>query len=91
MEVSQIYRQTSVKTLCNDVTLLTTVDLLEVELASRAQEDGRKTQTKEHKHCYCISVFHSKGEWQGQAQANLQRLHDRHWMFQRGSVSLPTP
>ena len=31
MEVSQIYRQTNVKTVCNDVTLLTTVDLLEVE------------------------------------------------------------
>ena len=39
MEVSQIYRQTNVKTLCNDVFLLTTVDLLEVELSSRAQED----------------------------------------------------
>ena len=39
MEVSQIYRQTNVKTMCYDVTLLTTVDLLEVELASRAQED----------------------------------------------------
>ena len=39
MEVSQTYRQTNVKTMCNDVTLLTTVDLLEVELASRAQED----------------------------------------------------
>ena len=39
MEVSQIYRQTGIKTLCNDVCLLTTIDLLEVELASRAQEE----------------------------------------------------
>ena len=44
MEVSKIYEQTAVKTICN-VSLLTTVDLFEVELAGRAQqdeEDGRK-------------------------------------------------
>ena len=33
------------KTVCNDVALLTTVDLLEVELAGRAQED----QEERHK------------------------------------------
>ena len=46
MEVSQVYRQTTVKTLCNDVTLLTTVDLLEVDLASRAQEDEEERANK---------------------------------------------
>ena len=45
MEISQIYKQTNIKTTCNDVSLLTTIDLLEVELSSRALEErGRKTE-----------------------------------------------
>ena len=54
MEVSQIYRQTGIKTLCNDVCLLTTIDLLEVELASRAQEEEeerRKQKNAKTKEC----------------------------------------
>ena len=45
MEISQIYKQTNIKTTCNDVSLLTTIDLLEVELVqSRARRGGRKTE-----------------------------------------------
>ena len=44
MELSQIYKQTNIKTICNDVSLLTTIDLLEVELSSRAlEEDDSET------------------------------------------------
>ena len=48
MEISQIYKQTNIKTTCNDVSLLTTIDLLGVELSSRALDSaarrgGRKT------------------------------------------------
>ena len=38
-EVSQMYRQTNVKTVCTDVTFLAVLDLLEIELFSRAHED----------------------------------------------------
>ena len=78
MEVSQIYRQTNVKTLCNDVTLLTTVDLLEVELASRAQKEDEEERRKQKSAntATASASFTQKGEWQGETQANLQRLHD---------------
>ena len=62
MEVSQIYRQTTVKTLCNDVTLLTTVDLLEVELASRAQEDEEERRKQKSANTAIASAsFTQKG------------------------------
>ena len=38
-EVSQIYRQTNVKIVCNDASFWATMDLLEIELSTRAQED----------------------------------------------------
>ena len=58
MEVSQIYRQTNVKTLCNDVTLVTTVDLLEVELSSRAQED--EEERRKQKGANTASASHAQ-------------------------------
>ena len=42
MEVSQMYRQTNVKTVCTDVTFLAMLDLLEIELSSRAHEDDEE-------------------------------------------------
>ena len=66
MEVSQIYRQMTVKTLCNDVTLLTTVDLLEVELASRAQEDEEERRKQKSANTAIASVsFTQKGNGKG--------------------------
>ena len=46
MEVSQIYKQMNIKTTCSNISLLTTIDLFEVELSSRAQEEeeGRRRQ-----------------------------------------------
>ena len=38
-EISQIYRQTNVKVVCSDDSLLRTFDLIEVELAARTHED----------------------------------------------------
>ena len=38
-EISQIYRQTNVKIVCSDDSLLRTFDLIEVELAARTHED----------------------------------------------------
>ena len=66
MEVSQIYRQTTVKTLCNDDTLLTTVDLLEVELASRAQEDEEERRKQKSANTAIASAsFTQKGHGKG--------------------------
>ena len=42
MEVSQIYRNTNVKVLCNDQTFVETLNLLEIELSSRAHEDDEE-------------------------------------------------
>ena len=60
MEVSQIYRQTGIKTLCNDVCLLTTIDLLEVELASRAQEEEEERRKQKNANV-AIASFTSTG------------------------------
>ena len=38
-EVSHMYRQTNIKTLCTDTNLLQLMGLLEIELSARAQED----------------------------------------------------
>ena len=62
--VSQIHQQTSVKTLCND---------LQVVLRKMRKKDAN--QKKERKLCNCICVIYSEGKWQGETQANLQRLH----------------
>ena len=61
MEVSQIYRQTNVKTVCNDVTLLTTVDLLEVELSGRAQEDEEERRKQKGANTASASLVHKGG------------------------------
>ena len=76
MEVSQIYRQIGIKTLCNDVCLLTTIDLLEVDLASRARkEEEERRKQKECKRSSRLLYLH----WlcQDFYQANLSQLHDR--------------
>ena len=41
-EVSQIHRQTNVNIVCNDASFWATMDLLEIELSTRAQEDEEK-------------------------------------------------
>ena len=54
------------KTLCNDVTLLTTVDLLEVELASRAQEDEEERRKQKSAGTAIASVsFTQNGNGKG--------------------------
>ena len=40
-EISQIYRQTNVKVVCTDDSLLRTFDLIEVELAARSHGSGK--------------------------------------------------
>ena len=67
MEVSQIYRQRTVKTLCNDVTLLTTVDLLEVELASRAQEDEEERRKQKSANTAIASASFTQ-KWNGKGK-----------------------
>ena len=42
MEVSQTYRTTNVKVLCDDQTFMDTLNLLEIELSSRAHEDDEE-------------------------------------------------
>ena len=79
MEVSQIYRQTNVKTVCNDVTLLTTVDLLEVELSGRAQEDEEeRRKQKGSQRSFCVSC--AEGRRKRKTQTYMQRLYDGDWL-----------
>ena len=60
MEVSQIYKQTSLKTLCNDISLLTTIDFLEVELSSRTQEEEEERRKQKNANV-AIASFTSAG------------------------------
>ena len=46
MEVSQIYRTTNAKVLCNDQTFMDMLNLLEIELSSRAHEDDEEKAEK---------------------------------------------
>ena len=39
MEISQVYKTTNVKIICSDDAFLQTLDLIEIELSSRAHED----------------------------------------------------
>ena len=39
MEISQVYKTTNVKIICSDEAFLQTLDLIEIELSSRAHED----------------------------------------------------
>ena len=41
VKVSQLYKQTTIKSSCNEINLLTTIELLEVELSNRAQEEEK--------------------------------------------------
>ena len=47
-EVSHMYRQTNIKTLCTDTNLLQLMGLLEIELSARAQEDDEERRRKGH-------------------------------------------
>ena len=47
-EVSHMYRQTNIKTLCTDTNLLQLMCLLEIELSARAQEDDEERRRKGH-------------------------------------------
>ena len=49
------------KTLCNDTCLLTTIDLLEVELASRAQEDEEERRKQKNANVAVASFTSSTG------------------------------
>ena len=64
MELSQIYKQTNIKTICTDVSLLTTIDLLEVELSSRALEE--EDERRRHKAAgVAVASFTSTGSGSG--------------------------
>ena len=64
MELSQIYKQPNIKTICNDVSLLTTIDLLEVELSSRALEE--EEERRRHKAAgVAVASFTSTGSGSG--------------------------
>ena len=60
MEISQ----TNIKTICNDVSLLTTIDLLEVELSSRALE-GEEERRRQKNANVAIASFTSTGSGKG--------------------------
>ena len=88
MEVSQIYRQTNVKTVCNDVTLLTTVDLLEVELSGRAQED--EEERRKQKGANTASASHAqKGGGKGKPKPICRDFMTENGCQKRRPMSLP--
>ena len=64
MEISQIYKQTNIKTICNDVSLLTTIDLLEVELSSRAPEEEEERRRQKNANV-AVASFTSTGSGYG--------------------------
>ena len=66
MEVSQMYRQTNVKTVCTDVTFLAMLDLLEIELSSRAHEDDEEKRRQNSANvAIAASVAAGKGSGKG--------------------------
>ena len=68
MEVSQMYRQTSVKTVCTDVAFLAMLDLLEIELSSRAHEDEEdKRRQKSANVGIAASAAAGKGSGKGKS------------------------
>ena len=75
MELSQIYKQTNIKTICNDVSLLiTTIDLLEVELSSRALEE--EEERRRHKAAgVAVASFTSTGSGSGKAPEGLYQAY----------------
>ena len=91
MEVGQIYKQINIKTNCNDISLLTTIILLEVELSNCAQEEEKRQRQKE-KGQSCSRLFASIGQYCRKLpemllyQASRSRLQET-W---RVSTSLPT-
>ena len=89
MEVSQIYRQTGIKTLCNDVCLLTTIDLLEVELASLAQEEEEERQKQKNANV-AVASFYLYWLCQDFYQANLSQLYGRKRLQQRWPMHIFT-
>ena len=68
MEVSQMYRQTNVKTVCIDVTFLAMLDLLEIDLSSRAHEDDEeKRRQKSANVAIAASAAAGKGSGKGKS------------------------
>ena len=68
MEVSQMYRQTNVKTVCTDVTFLAMLDLLKIELSSRAHEDDEeKRRQKSANIAIAASAAAGKGSGKGKS------------------------
>ena len=47
MEISQVYKTTNVKIICSDDAFLQTLDLIEIELSSRAHEDEEEKRKQE--------------------------------------------
>ena len=64
MEASQMYKETNIKSICNDVSLLTTIDLLEVELSSRAQEEEEERRRQKNANV-AVASFTSTGSGKG--------------------------
>ena len=61
-----MYRQTNVKTVCTDVTFLAMLDLLEIELSSRAHEDDEeKRRQKSANVAIAASAAAGKGSGKG--------------------------
>ena len=60
MEVSQVYRSTNVKVLCNDQTFMETLNRLEIELSSRAHEDDEEKR-KQKSASLAMAAFTQKG------------------------------
>ena len=68
MEVSQVYRDVNVETICTDVTFLATFDLLEIELSSRAHEDDEeKRRQKSANVAIAASAAAGKGSSKGKS------------------------
>ena len=93
MEVSQIYRQTTVKSLFAMMLLYSLLsDLLEVELASRAQEDEEERRKQKSANTAIASAsFTQKGNGKGKPKPICRDFVTDTGCPKRGSVSLPTP
>ena len=72
-EVSQIYRQTNVKTVCNDASFWATVDLLEIELSTRAQED-KEEKRKQKSAGVAIAAFTSAQKGSGKTKSSQKPI-----------------
>ena len=72
-EVSQIYWQTNVKIVCNDASFWATVDLLEIELSTRAQEDEEEKR-KQKSAGVAIAAFTSAQKGSGKTKPSQKPI-----------------